>query len=55
MITAYAKAASALNIEEYKQRAIKAAEFLKIHAWDINANKLLRSCYVNENGDISNM
>lgn len=55
MITAYAKAASALNIEEYKQKAIKAAEFLKIHAWDSNTNTLLRSCYVNENGDISNM
>lgn len=55
MITAYAKAASALNVEEYKQRGIKAAEFLKTHAWDFNTNKLLRSCYVNENGDISNM
>jgi len=55
MITAYAKAASALNVEEYKQRAINAAEFLKIHAWDSNTNILLRSCYVNENGDITNM
>ncbi|KAL4089161.1 hypothetical protein QTP88_024225 [Uroleucon formosanum] len=53
MITAYAKAASALNVEEYKQRAIKAAEFLKTHAW--NNSVLLRSCYVNDNGDIVNI
>ncbi|CAI6361515.1 unnamed protein product [Macrosiphum euphorbiae] len=53
MITAYARAASALNVEEYKQRAIKAAEFLKTHAW--NNSVLLRSCYVNENGDIANI
>lgn len=55
MITAYAKAASALNVEEYKQRAIKAAEFLKTHAWDSNNSILLRSCYVNDDGDIANM
>lgn len=55
MITAYAKAASALNTEEYKQRAINAAEFIKTHAWDPNTNILLRSCYVNESGDITNM
>jgi len=55
MITAYARAASALNVEEYKQRAIKAAEFLKKHAWNSNVNILLRSCYVNDNGDIANM
>jgi len=53
MIKAYARAASALNVEEYKQRAIKAAEFLKTHAW--NNGVLLRSCYVNDNGDIANM
>lgn len=34
MITAYAKAASSLNVEEYKERDIKAAEFLKTHAWN---------------------
>lgn len=55
MITAYAKAASALNVDEYKQRAIEAANFLKTHAWDSNTNILLRSCYVDENGDIANM
>lgn len=55
MITAYAKAASALNVVEYKQRAIKAAKFLQTHAWDSKTNILLRSCYVNENGDIANM
>jgi hypothetical protein len=55
MITAYARAASALNVEEYKQRAIKAAEFLETHAWNSNINLLLRSCYVNDNGDIANM
>lgn len=55
MITAYAKAASALNVKEYKQRAIKAAKFLKTYAWDSESNTLLRSCYVNENGDITNM
>jgi len=54
MITAYAKAASALNVEEYKQRAVKAGEFLKTHAWDSNNSVLLRSCYVNDNGDIAN-
>lgn len=55
MISAYAKAASALNVEEYKQRAIMAAEFLNMHSWDSSTNILLRSCYVNENGDITNM
>ncbi|XP_025424770.1 spermatogenesis-associated protein 20 isoform X2 [Sipha flava] len=55
MITAYAKAASALNVEEYKQRAIQAAEFLETYAWDSNTNVLLRSCYVNENGDIADI
>jgi len=55
MITAYARAASALNVEEYKQRAIKAAEFLETHAWNSNTNLLLRSCYVNDNGDIANI
>lgn len=55
MISGYAKAASAFNIEEYKQRAIKAAEFLETHAWNSNTNVLLRSCYVDENGDIANM
>lgn len=55
MISAYARAASALKIDEYKQRAVRAAEFLKTHAWDSNSNTLLRSCYVNENGDIVNM
>lgn len=55
MITAYAKAASALNVEEYKQRAIQAAEFLETYAWDSDTNILLRSSYVNENGDIANM
>lgn len=55
MISAYAKASSSLNVEEYKQRAIKAAEFLKTHACDANTNTLLRSCYVDGNGDIVNM
>lgn len=55
MISAYAKAASALNIEEYRQKATRAAEFLETYAWNSNTNSLLRSCYVNENGDIANM
>lgn len=55
MISAYAKAASALNIEEYRQKATKAAEFLETYAWNSNTNSLLRSCYVNENGDIANV
>lgn len=55
MISAYANAASALNVEEYKQKAIKAAKFLKTYAWDPETNILLRSCYVNNNGDITNM
>lgn len=55
MISAYAKAASALNVEEYKNRAIKAAEFLENHLWDSSTNILLRSIYVNHNGDIVNM
>ncbi|VVC26655.1 Hypothetical protein CINCED_3A022649 [Cinara cedri] len=55
MISAYAKAASALNVDKYKQRAVMAAEFLKMHSWDSSTNTLLRSCYVNENGDITNI
>lgn len=55
MITSYARAASAFNVEEYKQRAIKAAEFLEMHAWNSNINLLLRSCYVNDDGNIANM
>lgn len=55
MLAAYAKAASALNVEEYKQRAIRAAKFLKTHNLDHNTNELLRTSYVNEKGDITNM
>jgi len=55
MITSYAKAATALNIKEYKQKAINAAEFLKTHVWDSTTHILLRSCYVDEHGDITNL
>lgn len=55
MLAAFAKAASALNVEEYKQRAIRAAKFLKTHNWDHKTNKLFRTTYVNEKGDITNM
>lgn len=50
-----AKAASSLNIEHYKQRAIKATKFLKSHSWDPNTGELLWTCYLNEKGDITNM
>lgn len=55
MISAYAKAATALNVDEYKNRAINAAEFLKKHSWDSKTNTLLHSSYVDHNGDIVNM
>ncbi|XP_050437313.1 spermatogenesis-associated protein 20 isoform X2 [Adelges cooleyi] len=55
MITAYAKAAMALKCDEYKQRAVHCAKFLKSHAWNESTNMLLRSCYVNELGDIVNV
>ncbi|XP_050531844.1 spermatogenesis-associated protein 20 [Daktulosphaira vitifoliae] len=55
MITAYARAATAFKCEEYKQKAIQCANFIKFHMWDESTNVLLRSCYVNELGEINNL
>ncbi|XP_014285586.1 spermatogenesis-associated protein 20 [Halyomorpha halys] len=48
MISAYAKAASALNDEGYKQRAIDAANFVKKYLYT-DKKRLLRSCYTENN------
>lgn len=53
MISGYAKAASALNNEGYKKRAIEAANFIKKYLYT-DKKRLLRSCYT-ENNKIAQM
>lgn len=53
MISGFAKAAIALNDEEYKKRAINAADFIKKYLYT-DKKRLLRSCYT-ENGKIVQM
>ncbi|XP_039290860.1 spermatogenesis-associated protein 20 isoform X3 [Nilaparvata lugens] len=52
MISGYAHAANALNNEDYKKRAIRAAEFIKKYLYDREEKKLLRSCYTDKDGSI---
>ncbi|RZF47334.1 hypothetical protein LSTR_LSTR014375 [Laodelphax striatellus] len=52
MISGYAHAANALNNENYKKRAIQAADFIKKYLYDRTEKKLLRSCYTDSDGSI---
>ena len=45
MISALAKAGTALSQDTYVERAAKAAEFVRQHLYDRQSGRLLRSCY----------
>lgn len=45
MISAFAKAGTALMEDTYVKRATKAAEFVRKHLYDKKSGRLLRSCY----------
>ena len=55
MITGFAKAGQALQDENYIQRAITAANFVKKHLYNPTAETLLRSCYRGTDGNTSQM
>lgn len=48
MLTGYAVAAQVLRSEQYKNRAIKAAEFIKKYLWCESTGELLHCCYVDD-------
>ncbi|KAG1681219.1 SWI/SNF complex subunit SMARCC2 [Nymphon striatum] len=54
MISAFAKAGQAFQSEEYTNRAIKAAKFIRSELYDASTQTLLRSTYA-ENGHLAQM
>lgn len=52
MISGFAKAAQTLGDDQYAERAVKAAQFVKKNLYDAVNNKLLRSCYRGDNGGV---
>ena len=48
MLSGFAKAAQALQMEEYKTRATKAANFIQTHLWQIDTKELLHCCYASD-------
>ena len=49
MLSGYAKAAQVLQDEEYKSRAIQAADFIKKYLWSDDRKELLHCCYADDN------
>lgn len=48
MLSGYAVAAQTLQNNEYRDRAIKAAEFIKKYLWSESSQELLHCCYVDD-------
>ncbi|XP_065226347.1 spermatogenesis-associated protein 20-like isoform X1 [Planococcus citri] len=48
MLSGYAIAAQALRNDDYKDRAIKSAEFIKKYLWNETSQELLHCCYVDD-------
>ena len=53
MISAFAKAGTALMEDTYVERAAKAAEFVRQHLYDPQSGRLVRSCYRGTEQDVS--
>ncbi|XP_046660739.1 spermatogenesis-associated protein 20 isoform X1 [Homalodisca vitripennis] len=53
MISGYAKAGEALHNEEYIERAVRAAKFVKNYLYNSDTNTLLRSCYTAKDGSVA--
>ena len=55
MISACAKAAQALNDDVIVERGMKAWRFVRQHMFVEERSVLLRSCYVQQDGSVSQM
>lgn len=48
MLSGYAVGAQVLQSEEYRNRAVKAASFIKKYLWSESDKELLHCCYVDD-------
>lgn len=55
MISGFARAGQVLGEEVYTLRAIKAADFIRKNLYDKDTKELLRSCYRENENEVSQM
>ena len=55
MISGYAKASQIIGDPVYKERLLKAVEFVHCNLYDPETDVLYRSCYVGDEGEVTHM
>lgn len=55
MISGFARAGQVLGEDVYTKRAVKAAEFVRTYLYDKDTKEILRSCYRENEDQVSQM